>query len=252
MVTVFNTSKEIAQARPAIAILPVGSLEQHGEHLPIATDWLRADDAARRLAERLGDCYLLPALAYALQEHMDLAGTITLRPSTLALVVEDIVLSLRHQGIRRIVVLTTHGGNWILKPTIRDLNFRYPDIRIIHADGPLTSEPERMPCDIHAGAGETGAMLALRPELVKGRSPDFAPNWTGVERLRGLWDEHADRYVGPFRGRSGGDGATLRGRRRAPGGLRHRDIARLDELLGPLPDAGSHAHERAVEGDPVG
>ena len=114
MVTVFNTSKEIAQARPAIAILPVGSLEQHGEHLPIATDWLRADDAARRLAERLGDCYLLPALAYAnSQEHMDLAGTITLRPSTLALVVEDIVLSLRHQGIRRIVVLTTHGGNWI-------------------------------------------------------------------------------------------------------------------------------------------
>ncbi|MGD9497402.1 MAG: creatininase family protein [Armatimonadota bacterium] len=176
MVTVFNTSKEIADAAPSIAILPVGSLEQHGHHLPIATDTINADEMGRRLAQRLGNCYLLPALPYAnSQEHMDLPGTITLRPSTLALVIEDIVLSLRHHGIRRIVIFSTHGGNWVLKPTIRDLNFRYPDIRIIHADGPLPSRNEDTPIETHAGAGETAGMLALHPELVKGRSPDFAP-----------------------------------------------------------------------------
>ncbi len=190
MVTVYHTSSEIAEAAPGIAILPVGSLEQHGEHLPIATDWLRADDIARRIAEQLEDafgcCYLLPAIAYAnSQEHMGMAGTITLRPSTLALVIEDIVLSLRHHGIRRIVILTTHGGNWIIKPTIRDLNFRYPDLRVIHADGPLLSEREKMPHEIHAGAGETSAILAIRPELVKGRSPDYSAPY-GQE-----WNDYA-------------------------------------------------------------
>ena len=131
---------------------------------------------AEALSQALGPCYLLPAIAYAnSQEHMDMAGTITLRPSTLALVIEDIVLSLRHHGIRRIVILTTHGGNWILKPTIRDLNFRYPDIRIIHADGPLLSEREKMPRDVHASSGETAGIAAIRPDLVKGRSPDHSP-----------------------------------------------------------------------------
>jgi creatinine amidohydrolase len=194
MVTVYNTSHEIADADPPIAILPVGSLEQHGEHLPIATDWLRADDLARRLAEALGNCYLLPALPYAnSQEHMDMAGTVTLRPSTLALVVEDIVVSLRHHGIRHIVILTTHGGNWILKPTIRDLNFRYDDLRVIHADGPLVSEEDRLPEEVHAGRGETGAMLAIRPDLVKGCSPDhaapFGQEWLDYAGLGALTED---------------------------------------------------------------
>ncbi|MGC9317533.1 MAG: creatininase family protein [Armatimonadota bacterium] len=237
MVTVYNTWKEIADEQPEIAILPVGSLEQHGHHLPIATDWLRADDMGRRIAERLGDCYLLPAIAYAnSQEHMDLPGTITLRPSTLALVIEDIVLSLRHHGIRKIVILSCHGGNWILKPTIRDLNFRYDDLRIIHADGPLLSERERMPRETHAGAGETGQMLALRPELVKGRSPDFSPD-VGQE-----WND----YVGY--GTSTETGTWGRPSQADPeaseesmeSAVEHRvayireTFGRLDETLGPV------------------
>ena len=244
MVSAYNTSKEIADARPSIAILPVGSLEQHGEHLPIATDWIRADDRARRLAEVLGDCYLLPALAYAnSQEHMDMAGTITLRPSTLALVVEDIVLSLRHQGIRRIVILTTHGGNWILKPTIRDLNFRYPDVRIIHADGPLLSEREKMPRDIHSGAGETAAMLAIRPDLVKGRSPDYSPpfgqEWNdyagyGTTTQTGAWGEPSkadpDAYEASAQASIEHSAAYIR-----------ETFARLDEALGPIEEGTPEA-----------
>lgn len=237
MLTVYNTSKEIADADPEIAILPVGSLEQHGEHLPIATDWLRAEDMGRRLAEALGDCYLLPAIAYAnSQEHMDMAGTITLRPSTLALVVEDIVLSLRHHGIRKIVILTTHGGNWILKPTIRDLNFRHPDLRIIHADGPLLSELERMPKDIHAGRGETSAILAIRPDLVKGRSPDysapFGQEWNdyagyGKTTETGAWGEPSKADPHSYQ-------------ESVEAAIEHRvryireTFERLDEVLGPL------------------
>ncbi len=238
MVTVYNTSKEIGEADPDIAILPVGAIEQHGEHLPVATDWIRADDAGRALAEHL-NAYLLPAICYAnSQEHMDMPGTITVRPSTLAMVVEDIVMSLRHHDIRKIVILSTHGGNWILKPTIRDLNFRFPDIRIIHADGALPDETDRMPKDIHAGAGETAAMLATRPDLVKGRSPDHSPQfgqeWNdyvgyGVSTQTGIWGEPSKADPEAFK-------------QRVEELVEHQvkyiqaTFARLDELLGPLPD----------------
>ncbi|MBD3292220.1 MAG: hypothetical protein GF393_04805 [Armatimonadia bacterium] len=239
MVTVYNTSKEISEADPPIALLPIGSLEQHGEHLPIATDWIRADDLGRRLAEALGNCYLLPALPFAnSQEHMDMAGTITLRPSTLALVVEDIVLSLRHHGIRRIVIFTTHGGNWVLKPSIRDLNFRYPDLRIIHGDGPLLSESETMPGELHAGNGETGALLAIRPDLVKGRSPDGAASYgkewldyagLGALTETGTWGEPSKADPEAYE-------ASIEAAVEHRVTYIHETFARLDELLGPIDD----------------
>jgi len=239
MVTVFNTSKEIAEAAPQIAILPVGSLEQHGHHLPIATDWLIAEEMGRRLAERLDNAFLLPALCYTnSQEHMDCAGTITLRPATLALVIEDIVMSLRHHGIRRIVIFSTHGGNWIIKPTIRDLNFRFPDIRIIHGDGPLAEETDRMPIETHAGKGETALIEHLRPDLVKGRSPDFAPKlgqeWNdyvgyAVSTQTGVWGR-------PSEARPEESEAALDARADHQARYVRETFAKLDELLGPLPD----------------
>jgi creatinine amidohydrolase len=238
MVTVYSTSKEIGEASPDMAILPIGSIEQHGDHLPVGTDWIRADEAGKALAEHF-NAYLLPAICYGnSQEHMDMPGTVTVRPSTLAMVIEDIVMSLRHQGIRKIVIFCTHGGNWIVKPTIRDLNFRFPDIRIIHANGPLPDETDQMPKDIHAGAGETAAMLATHPDLVKGRSPDYSPE-LGQE-----WND----YVGY--GTSTQTGVWGRPSQADPEGWQERmqaviehevkyitaTFARLDELLGPLPE----------------
>jgi creatinine amidohydrolase len=236
MVTVFNTSKEIGEAGPELAILPIGAIEQHGEHLPVATDWILADHAAELIARHL-NCYLLPAICYGnSQEHMNLPGSITLRPATLAMVIEDIVMSLRHQGIRRIVVLSSHGGNWIVKPTIRDLNFRYADIRIIHYDGVLPEETDRTPKDIHSGASETAAMLNVRPDLVKAVRHDCSPPF-GQE-----WNDYAGYEVttetGVWGVPSAADPETSReGLERI---VAHSvayisaTFARLDELLGPL------------------
>ena len=208
MVTVFNTWEEVKEANVEIAILPIGSIEQHGRHLPLGTDWLIADRLARELGERL-NAYVLPALPYGnSQEHMGFPGTITLRPQTLALVIEDIILSLRHHGIKKVVVLSTHGGNWIIKPTIRDLNFRYPDMTIIWADGALPGERERIPEDIHSGRSETSTMLYLYPELVKmERAEDFTPDvgqeyndYVGFDRTTrcGVWGKpsEASREMG--------------------------------------------------------
>ncbi|HID55836.1 TPA: creatininase family protein [Candidatus Poribacteria bacterium] len=202
MVTAFNSWEEVAEADVEIAILPIGSIEQHGRHLPLGTDWLIADRWAKELGERL-NAYVLPALPYGnSQEHMGFPGTITLRPQTLALVIEDIILSLRHHGIKKVVVLSAHGGNWIIKPTIRDLNFRYPDMTIIWSDGALPGERERIPEDIHSGRGETSTMLCFHPELVKmGRAEDFTPDvgqeyndYVGFDRTTrcGVWGKPSE------------------------------------------------------------
>ncbi|MCD6507609.1 creatininase family protein [Candidatus Poribacteria bacterium] len=202
MVTVFNSWEEVAEADVEIAILPIGSIEQHGRHLPLGTDWLIADRWAKELGERL-NAYVLPALPYGnSQEHMGFPGTITLRPQTLALVIEDIILSLRHHGIKKVVVLSAHGGNWVIKPTIRDLNFRYSDMTIIWADGALPGERERIPEDIHSGRGETSTMLYFHPELVKmERAEDFTPDvgqeyndYVGFDRTTrcGVWGKPSE------------------------------------------------------------
>lgn len=163
IITVLNTTRELRNSKVDTAILPIGSIEQHGPHLPLGTDWIFADEDAKRIAERVGNCYLLPALPYGnAQEHLGFPGTISLRPQTLAQVIRDIVLSLYLHGIKKVVVISDHVGNWIIKPTIRELNLEYPDLKVIHG----TSMGDK-PTDVHAGDSETSRMLYLNEKLVK-------------------------------------------------------------------------------------
>jgi len=177
MVTVENTWKEIEESGADIVIIPIGAIEQHGPHLPVGTDWFMADVWAKCVGEKL-NAYVLPALPISnSQEHLDFKGSVSIRPCTLAQVVEEIILSLRHQGFKKFVVMSAHGGNWVLKPAIRDINFRYPDIMVIMGSGTMPGDTKAIPPDIHSGEGETGRMLAFKPELVKGRADDFTPRY---------------------------------------------------------------------------
>ena len=182
MYSVENTWKEIRDSGVDVAIVPFGSIEQHGHHLPLGTDWMIAAEGAKRLAQEL-NAFVLPAMAYGnSREHMAFPGTITLRPSTLAAVLEDVVESLRHHGFRKIVVLSSHGGNWILKPTVRELNYKYPDISIVWASGVVPERGDKPPVEIHAGKGETSAMLHIRPDLVKDENRGLdSPGFVGQE-----------------------------------------------------------------------
>lgn len=175
MVTVENTWIEVEESGADIVIVPIGAIEQHGPHLPLGTDWFAADRVGKAIGEEL-NAYVLPALAVSnSQEHLDFRGSVSLRPSTLALVLEDIILSLAHQGFRKFVVASCHGGNWVVKPTIRDINFRHPELMVIMHSGALPGETSAIPPEIHAGAGETTAIAATRPDLVKEGAEDFTP-----------------------------------------------------------------------------
>ncbi|MGH3029560.1 MAG: creatininase family protein [Gaiellaceae bacterium] len=109
------TSPEAREAltRARLGVVTVGSLEQHGPHLALDTDTAIAGAFAERLAAELGeDAVLCPPLAYGLSEHhLAFPGTVTLRPATFLGFLSDLVESLAHWGVRRLLVVNGHGGN---------------------------------------------------------------------------------------------------------------------------------------------
>src|ERR671912_882298 len=96
-----------------VAVLPVGTIEQHGPHLPLVTDVLTATEMSRRAVERLaGEAVLMPSVYYAFNEHhLDFPGTISVRGETFIQYVTDIGRSLAHHGFRKVLLVNGHGSN---------------------------------------------------------------------------------------------------------------------------------------------
>ena len=163
--------------RNAIVILPVASLEQHGQHLPVEVDTILGETVAARTAEKVlakGESVLvLPVLWTGLSEHhMSFGGTITLDTAAFSALVEGVARSVLRHGFRRIVLLNAHGGNENALRTITDdltpklgvpivqMTYWYAAAaaiaKILETQGGLT----------HACEAETSMMMAVRPELV--------------------------------------------------------------------------------------
>src|SRR6185436_3431045 len=106
------TWPELAARPPRVAVVPLGATEQHGAHLPFATDTLVADALATRLAARLDSAVALPALPVGCsREHMGFPGTLDASAGTLASWLTDVVRSLARHGVERAIVFSAHGGN---------------------------------------------------------------------------------------------------------------------------------------------
>lgn len=182
----------LRDARSRIGILPVAALEQHGAHLPVATDWILLEEIARRVAAALPSSYLLPAVPFGTSlAHLGTAGTVGVMWPTLLHVVRDIVESLLAQGIRQVVVLNNLGevsgttvqprGNFIVKTAVRQLNYRHPDLDALWVQ-PLAVAGEHLMSifesgadDVQAGEVETSLLMAVRPDLVREGAHDQVP-----------------------------------------------------------------------------
>ncbi len=177
------TADEIVAKDPEIAIIPVGSLEQHGPHLPVMTDWAIATELGKRVAEKM-DAFLLPALPISTcREHMGKKGSVWMEPTTFYQMMTDIVMSLKTQGFKKVAIIQCHGGIFVMTPLVRDLNAKNnPDLMVALTYtgdfGPkLLEEGIIETSELHAGEGETSKILAVAPETVHmEKAVDFVPN----------------------------------------------------------------------------
>ena len=258
------TWQEIAGATTDrwIAVLPLAAIEQHGPHLPLGVDSFIAEAYLGRARELLPDN--LPVTFLPIQrvgistEHLAYAGTLTFSAQTAIAAWTELGESLARAGLRKLVLVTSHGGNVAAMELVaRDLRARFRMLAVTvgwhrfgYPDGAFSGEEKKH--GIHAGDIETSLMLAARAETVRmEKAPNAKPatvemaqefRWLGAYRPAGFaWltqDLHQSGAVGDATLASAAKGeAALAGGAKAFVELLEEvdrfDLKRLRE--GPLP-----------------
>ncbi len=177
------TAPEVAAAVAAgttTVLLPLGATEQHGRHLPLGTDTCRATALALELARKLPGVLVAPVLPVGCSdEHTGFAGLLGLDHATLVQVIVDCGRRMAGWGIRRLLLLSAHGGNGdALDRACTRLRREVAALEVIvlGASPALTATlvhiaamdgvgPDQV--GLHAGEGETSEMLHLCPNLVR-------------------------------------------------------------------------------------
>ena len=194
----------IKDANFELAILPWGATEAHNYHLPYATDIYEADyiaAAAAKIAwEKGAKPIVLPTIPFGVNTgQSDIYLDMNLNPTTQLAILKDIIETLNRQGIYKLLIFNSHGGN-NFKPLVRELGLKYPDMFICFSNWFQTmkrSDYFENEGD-HAEEMETSLMLYLKPELVlpknkwgTGKSKSFkikafTEGWVWAERK---WSE---------------------------------------------------------------
>jgi creatinine amidohydrolase len=159
-----------------IAILPTAAVEQHGPHLPVGTDTIINTHLCRLLAERAPadlDLRILPVMAVGKSnEHLWAPGTLTLSAATALAAWTEIGLSVARAGVRKIVILNSHGGNADLISILsRELRVQAGMLAVRLGWGAMGMPPglysdQETRFGIHGGDMETSLLLHFRPDTV--------------------------------------------------------------------------------------
>lgn len=157
-----------------MAVLPWGATEAHNQHLPYGTDVIEAtafaESAAELAHERGARIIVLPTIPYGNDEQqLDQFCTISFTTRTALAILDDVVRSLKRQGIDRLVILNAHGGNEF-KPLVRDLQSKHEALIVVANFFQMVPEVMAATFDRpgdHADEMETSLLLHLCPELVE-------------------------------------------------------------------------------------
>lgn len=246
------TMDELAALGPrTVALLPVGATEQHGPHLPTATDTIIAswmcEQAARRCSVR---AVVLPPVAVGCSfgHGHGLPGTLSVGPEHLAEEVREVITwAARTTGVERVVVLNAHVGNaGALDVATDHLRLHHPELRTAvrtwaGLDPEVAAEARRDASDWHANRAETAVMMAIAPHLVRTERLATAddPDRTG---------DLVFRYTAGSLSRNGVTGRPSEATPELGHELAERTVAALARLLEraaaeepPLPDGARHA-----------
>lgn len=194
---------EEAAKRGAAVILPVGTVEEHGKHLPLSADSLQPEYIAVEVAKKTG-CLVAPTIRYGIcPETQNFPGTISVGFDSLHAMARDVLNEMVRQGFRRLIILSGHAGSLhmaALKLAARDVLAKYEEqteqraLRIVVlCDYDFAYELRGKQFDKrdgHGGEIETSRILAIRPDLVKGRTEkNFSemPRFEIVTNPRDYW-----------------------------------------------------------------
>lgn len=156
-----------------MVIIPLGSTEQHGPHLPLGSDFYQAFEISKKISEKTGVVVAPLSFVGYSEYHMGFAGTITVNTDTMQQYLFECITSLIRHGFKKIMFFNFQGGNNVAQSAlIHRINHTTPATAIaigvggtIRKDIPPTAY-ERF-FDLHAGLGETSIMLHLCPEFVR-------------------------------------------------------------------------------------
>lgn len=179
-----------------MVIIPLGSTEQHGPHLPLGSDYYQAFAMAKEISKRTQVVVAPVLLAGYSEYHSGFPGTLSVKPETMEQVVFECVESLMKYGFRRFMLLNYHGGNSLIQDEIiHRINQTTPAEAIaIGLGSPIQQMDEGEFFDWHAGKDETSTMLYLQPHLVRMERAEkpvitFTPQ---MEKVKQLAEEHPE------------------------------------------------------------
>ena len=174
-----------------LAVLFLGSIEQHGPFMPLGTDTLIAERLSEISEKRLGDKLIIfPVLPFgAAKEHRGFAGTIALEYTTYMLLLRDILKSLSESGFKKVLFISTHGGNDLAVRLVQaDWNYgnkmKVEYLWVFDAKVEEKTKELFDGSEFHAGSSENSIIAYLEPKSVGfiGNKTDrrFAPKREGI------------------------------------------------------------------------
>jgi len=164
--------KDVKEEHYQLVVLPWGATEAHNYHLPYSTDNVEAEalaaESARIAWKKGGKVIVLPVVPFGVNTgQFDVPLNINLNPSTQFAILNDLLETLNRQGIYKLVILNSHGGN-DFRQILRELGLKYPKMFLSEVNWYKVKEANAIFEDLgeHAGEVETSLMLYLKPEWV--------------------------------------------------------------------------------------
>ena len=185
-----------------VVIIGLGSIEQHGPHLPLGTDSLTACAYVHEVAKRSNGVCVHPCFPGYSPHHMAFAGTVTFSEGTLLAVLMDTIGSLARHGIKRFLIVNIHGGNTNIVNLVVQLAKREFNVMVAAPSGPgetaigeTHADRQKRHWDVHSGPTETGTGLHVFPELVEmQRLEGWKPTLSMHPMLMGFLDPDREDY----------------------------------------------------------